>query len=669
MSKIRICQLARIPCANSGLELSNFINKYSDKYECRYILGTDYSKQCNLIPYRSFPTDLSWVKQREKCLRVIKEADIIHVHHDWDFEAVDKIIFGKKVIVTLYNLCNSLQYIPNLDFNKKYIARMKKYATIITVADQPLQKKMFSDISTIYVPLVKNLFNENTVKNNKVPHVVFAPTNREKTGIGKKMYYEVLDIIKKLEGRCDFTFDLVEGVPYLENLDRKRKADIIIDDVDPEYEKQHNTSIEAACFGAVALTNFSSKEYPFFGTDIYELETNLSALINQPSMLKKEQDLIVKWREEQYTPAKLLESYENLYEMESPKKAVTYPDLTVFIITCGDNPNYPYCLEAIQNQNCTFNIEVIRDVAPMARAFQQMIDKCKTPYYIEIDGDMVLQPKAIETMYRDIKIAPQNTAMICFDLNDTHLNVPIQGVKIYKHEVFKKYPYDQTCISCEMKQLSDMKKDKFIYEIKHIILGEHSPYWTEELIFDRYFIFMQKNQWDEIIPRVMDIYTKNPTKLNRYAVMGAISGLLIEASKKDKDFREKTPSFLKIKKYCDKINFPGESKDKDPIKPMVVDGWLDKLDEIQKLNIKFWYLKKTCLFILNQVKKDPGIISIGVRNELDKKAILNLFPEGVEVIVDSRQTIKPWNGNANVPLPVVPYLQNSFGIGWELLKE
>jgi len=313
-SKIKIVQLARIPCANSGLELSNLINKYSDTFQSRYILGTEYGGKNNKIPYRQFPMDLYWQTQREECLRILKEADIIHVHHDIiDDDELIAILRTKKIIWTLYNLSQSLQY-EQSTFNRHYANKYKILSNVVTVADQSLQRKMFSDVTDIKVPLIKMLFNEKTEKNHSVPVVVFAPTNRINNGIATKKYSDVLRIIDELqkEGYC-FKFDLIEGIPYEENLDRKRNADILIDDVDPVYEKFHNSSLEAACFGAISLTNYSGEDYPFVKTNVNDLKNTLIKYINNSDLLKEEQAKIVTWRKEHYNPKKLLNIYEHIY--------------------------------------------------------------------------------------------------------------------------------------------------------------------------------------------------------------------------------------------------------------------------------------------------------------------------------------------------------------------
>lgn len=313
-SKIKIVQLARIPCANSGLELSNLINKWSDTFQSRYILGTEYGGKNNKIPYRKFPMDLYWQTQKEECLKILEDADIIHVHHDTIFDNdLLAVLKTKKVVWTLYNLSQSLQY-ENTPFNRNYINKCKSFSNVLTVADQSLQRKMFSDITDIRLPLVKMLFNETIEKNNKIPIIVFAPTNQVNTGIATKKYDAVLKIIEelKLEG-YNFIFDLIEGVPYEENLERKRRADILIDDVDADFEKFHNSSLEAACFGAVPLTNYTGIDYPFTKTDINTLKETLIKFIINSELLKKEQDKIVDWREKNYTPEKLIKIYEQVY--------------------------------------------------------------------------------------------------------------------------------------------------------------------------------------------------------------------------------------------------------------------------------------------------------------------------------------------------------------------
>jgi hypothetical protein len=90
----------------------------------------------------------------------------------------------------------------------------------------------------------------------------------------------------------------------------------------------------------------------------------------------------------------------------------------------------------------------------------------------------------------------------------------------------------------------------------------------------------------------------------------------------------------------------------------------DKLHILQSANVKFWGIKKTCLYMVNGINKCPEIISIGVKTEEDKKKLLSLIPAGIEIEVNPRQQIKSFNEHL-VPCPVVPYLVNMFGDKWK----
>ena len=88
--------------------------------------------------------------------------------------------------------------------------------------------------------------------------------------------------------------------------------------------------------------------------------------------------------------------------------------VTAFVISSGSNPNYKSCLEALNNQTAKVTIDIIKDYSPMSVAFQQMLVRCKTPYYIEVDEDMVLNPDAIEIMYNTIIETDAKCSMVAF---------------------------------------------------------------------------------------------------------------------------------------------------------------------------------------------------------------------------------------------------------------
>ena len=195
--------------------------------------------------------------------------------------------------------------------------------------------------------------------------------------------------------------------------------------------------------------------------------------------------------------------------------------LTIFLISAGDNPNYDDCLKSLNNQTVKFKLNIIKDVRPCA-------------------------------------------------LQDPHLGKNIYGVKMYNHDIVKKYPYNLESKSCEMEQIKRMENDGYKYIITpdmtvfdkkalglkrdtkcilafdRIVLGKHSPKWTNELIFERYFNLMERFKiyhytWLESLPvKLRNSYLKSPTELNFYAMMGAYTSVSAGTEiliTKDKDFR------------------------------------------------------------------------------------------------------------------------------------
>jgi MoaA/NifB/PqqE/SkfB family radical SAM enzyme len=234
--------------------------------------------------------------------------------------------------------------------------------------------------------------------------------------------------------------------------------------------------------------------------------------------------------------------------------------VTAFVVSSGNNPNFQSCLDALKNQTIKVNIDIIKDYNPMSVAFQQMLIRCKTPYYIEVDEDMILNNDALEILYNAIiNECDKNVAMIAFQLLDVHIDFVIYGIKIYKYDIFKKYPYNLENMSCEVEQLDRMKADGYTYKLSDKIVGKHSPLWNNELIFERYLNLMEKFKefkygWLENMPKkLFDMFKKDPSELNLFALLGAYTSI---ASKDkiaigEKDFTIKRFGFHKMQSFIE----------------------------------------------------------------------------------------------------------------------
>lgn len=231
--------------------------------------------------------------------------------------------------------------------------------------------------------------------------------------------------------------------------------------------------------------------------------------------------------------------------------------VTVFVISCHGDPNYYDCLEALESQKPPFPVKQIRNVAPMSAAFQQMLDQCDTPYFVQCDSDMILAQGTVAHMLEIIEQADPKVAIAAFMLQDPHLEMPIQGVKIYRHEIVAKYPYNLTTISCEKNHLDRMTEDGYTILNRMEVVGAHSPKWTPELIFERYFDLMEKWKlygytWLEDLHRKLFLkYMDKQSELNLYAYLGAMASVSRpeRLRTREKDFRLRTKEYIMARSW------------------------------------------------------------------------------------------------------------------------
>ncbi len=237
------------------------------------------------------------------------------------------------------------------------------------------------------------------------------------------------------------------------------------------------------------------------------------------------------------------------------------PDLrdqvTVFVLTIGA-PTFAACLEHLRCQDCDFIIETIERVAPISAASQRMIDRCRTPFYIQVDEDMLLQPQAVRTLFEHIQEAPAEVAEVVGMLFDAHLERPIEGVKIFRHAILRRYPFEDQD-GCDIRQVGRLEADGF--EVVRLgratrsgtmstsseIMGLHGTSYTARSIYERYLTYWLKYRRGTIRPRspredahrFLDRVLDEPSELNLFALMGIVAAHLIDvgAPLGEKDYR------------------------------------------------------------------------------------------------------------------------------------
>lgn len=238
-------------------------------------------------------------------------------------------------------------------------------------------------------------------------------------------------------------------------------------------------------------------------------------------------------------------------------------DLTIFIITT-DEPSFESCKQSIELQmDDSMCLKVISNTFPMWRAFQRMLDECDTPFFVQVDADMLLYQRTVEFLKHSITKASENTAIVVGWLWDVDVERPILGVKIYNHKICVNFPYEDS-VSCEMTQLDRMKKHGFTLDVLDLpknsetCFGLHYPSQTPEMAFRRWernMMKVRKLPWMDWLniypPRLFRKMIENPSdQILRAKVFGAMSGLsvsLIEDT--EADYSAPNENFLRYAQY------------------------------------------------------------------------------------------------------------------------
>ena len=73
-------------------------------------------------------------------------------------------------------------------------------------------------------------------------------------------------------------------------------------------------------------------------------------------------------------------------------------DLTICILSAVEPP-LPECLKAVEAQEGgPYPVIGITGIAPLSRAFNQMLDDCESRFIVQIDGDLIAKPWAVQAL-------------------------------------------------------------------------------------------------------------------------------------------------------------------------------------------------------------------------------------------------------------------------------
>jgi hypothetical protein len=250
-------------------------------------------------------------------------------------------------------------------------------------------------------------------------------------------------------------------------------------------------------------------------------------------------------------------------------KADLSSKVSVFVTTMG-SASFELCLQFLEQQDCSFRIKVISNIAPMSAALQKMLDDCDTEFFVQVDEDMLLYPHAVRTLFERMNGHAGNIALHVEYLYDTHLRRCIQGVKIFRAKIVKRYPF-RDIQGCESDQIGRFRKDGFGYFVSDTpdpgdpystALGLHGTNFSREAAYLRYFVLQQRHRckpwdWRMMTVEMAEQFRNEPSELNFFSLGGALAGLTLPVTDRgEKDFRHysRTPGFQELARFYDAIS-------------------------------------------------------------------------------------------------------------------
>tara|TARA_B110000208_G_scaffold191873_1_gene260654 strand:+ start:3089 stop:4120 length:1032 start_codon:yes stop_codon:yes gene_type:complete len=170
--------------------------------------------------------------------------------------------------------------------------------------------------------------------------------------------------------------------------------------------------------------------------------------------------------------------------------------ITIFLITI-EGEQLKYSLDAINKLELDnpILVNVIMNVCPTNKAYNEMRLRCKTKYFIQNDEDMELYSNAIPTMYKVLKnVDSKKVFLNAFKLIDTVIGIGnppiIDCLKLYNNEIMQKYPTfkngDEDVSSVDSLWHKPIKKDNYKIKNTNIIIGYHGKHRTNFDLLLRY---------------------------------------------------------------------------------------------------------------------------------------------------------------------------------------
>ena len=110
----------------------------------------------------------------------------------------------------------------------------------------------------------------------------------------------------------------------------------------------------------------------------------------------------------------------------------------IFIIT-NRRSTLKNCISSVVQQTCQVPVTIIQNMG-WSEALAECLDRCHRQFFVRIDDDFILHPRALEYMWSKIRqlANKNNLGLFCCYLWEDWTSKPVRGIKLYRTESVKK---------------------------------------------------------------------------------------------------------------------------------------------------------------------------------------------------------------------------------------
>jgi len=214
-------------------------------------------------------------------------------------------------------------------------------------------------------------------------------------------------------------------------------------------------------------------------------------------------------------------------------------DVTGLVLSIGEKTTQR-AIQSLERQTTPpKEIVLIENVFPFHKAMNEGVSRINTPFFIQCDADMVLDPDCIETMQKFIK---EDIAVYIGYLSDGLLG-KIQAVKMFRTECVRKVGFsnsispDTVLINrlCEIGwNYVFVKRNESKYGHFPEVLGSHKPEYTPIYTFEKFKLEGSRIRYRGVFQEFVACLTKlknSKHPMAMIALIGLCHGLFLEESK------------------------------------------------------------------------------------------------------------------------------------------